>query len=354
MLTRFSERDSIQRTGRRSRWASSAATSASEYTPPLAPNPPPTQGARTLTAERSIPRVRATSPWTPKTLWVEIHTVSEPSGSGRARTAFGSMVTGATRLCRSRGRRHRFRVGEEVVVDRVVVAPHDVRPVGGEQDGGGLGRGIDRVDHHGKRVDRRPRPARRRPRRRPGSRRGRRRSTRRRSGPGPWRAAGAPAPGCRPWAARPARPPSRRNGRPGFAAVADVSTERTRPCAAAERTNTASSTPGAGRSATNCAVPVSSSGSSDRRTSWPSRLVVVPGSAVSVTASCLVHVPLKISQDAIRAPHVARGPPCSCPAASERDRRTLAAGERRDEVTEMPDRSRDQGEGLAIGRGPFG
>ncbi len=96
MPTRFSLRDSIQRTACPVCLAAQATAMASRSTATLAPNPPPTSGAITRTFAGSRPRVPAMAPRASCAFWVLDQIVSR-SPVQAAASARGSSGTGARR-----------------------------------------------------------------------------------------------------------------------------------------------------------------------------------------------------------------------------------------------------------------
>ena len=96
MPTRFSLRDSIQRTACPVCLAAQATAMASLSTATLAPNPPPTSGVITRTVAGSSPRVPAMAPRASCAFWVLDQIVSR-SPVQAAAIARGSSGTGASR-----------------------------------------------------------------------------------------------------------------------------------------------------------------------------------------------------------------------------------------------------------------
>ncbi len=91
-------REATHCAGRFNFHAASAVRISSGNGLPLAPKPPPTSSATTLTFSSSISRAPAIASRTPKTFWVEVQTLSPSvSASGVAVTARGSMAAPATR-----------------------------------------------------------------------------------------------------------------------------------------------------------------------------------------------------------------------------------------------------------------
>ncbi len=94
----FSERVSIQRTGRESLRAAAATATHSSWSPALAPNPPPTSRERRRTCFSSSPSISAIPSRAANACWLEAQTWRPlPSASGTARKACVSRGAGATR-----------------------------------------------------------------------------------------------------------------------------------------------------------------------------------------------------------------------------------------------------------------
>jgi hypothetical protein len=93
----FSERVSLQRTGRPVRFASHATSANSGSAPIFAPNPPPTSGVMTCTSAASTPSQPATSSRVDCAFCVEHHSVSRPSSPHAAAAARVSSGAAASR-----------------------------------------------------------------------------------------------------------------------------------------------------------------------------------------------------------------------------------------------------------------